>query len=719
MAAYAHSANSNGIRQPLDDHLRAVAHLAATFCHHLNAEDIGRLVGLWHDLGKIGPEFQRYLSAAEALANKQHGPDHKGVGALLAAEHLPLAALVIQGHHGGLQSLANVQGWLAARRNDPATQAALDEARRHYPDLTSSVAPTIPDHIRNDARAAELFLRLLFSALVDADSLDTEGHFDRSAAARRGGYPSLTMLWERMWRVQERLCREATPTFVNTVREEVYRACLQAAEQPPGLFRLTVPTGGGKTLSGVAFALQHALRHGMRRVIVAVPFISITQQTAEEYRKVFGEETVLEHHSFVEDAVSDGEEETTWADLAAENWDAPIVVTTTVQLFQSLFSNRRRACRKLHRLARSVIVLDEAQALPTHLLDPIVDMLKELCLHYGTSVVLSTATQPAFDSLPPVASLSATDIFPSPVRFFLALKRAEFVWRNDRPLAWEDVAEEMRSERQALAILNTKRDAVALVKALRDSHAFHLSTMLCGAHRTRVIDEVKRRLKENKPCRLVSTQVVEAGVDIDFPLVLRALGPLDSIIQAAGRCNREGHLEKGRVVVFEPAAGSELPRGAYRTGVNLTRALAASGMLDPNEPDAARHYFEQLYDSVETDREHIQELRAHLEYPEVARRFRMIDDDTEDVVVSYGTESEKEAIRKNIEQLQDRSASPRLLLRKLRPYMVSLRRREAERHATQGLIGPILPGVGEWRGDYDPVLGLTGDARSDPDSLVF
>jgi CRISPR-associated endonuclease/helicase Cas3 len=345
----------------------------------------------------------------------------------------------------------------------------------------------------------------------------------------------------------------------------------------------------------MAFALRHALRNDQRRIVVAVPYLTITEQTAAVYREIFeraGDETspVLEHHSAAEFVDDDGfDRQSVVARLAAENWDSPIVVTTTVQLFESLFSNRRGHCRKLHRLAESVVILDEAQALPSSLLRPILDALRELSAHYRTTVVLSTATQPAFETIREFADVPATEIVPDAADVFAALRRVDFKWLTSAPLAWTEVAAELAREPQVLTIVNTKRDAWALLDALGGLEPLHLSTSLCGAHRRAVLKEVRRRLAAGEACRLVSTQVVEAGVDLDFPVVWRAVAPLDGVIQGAGRCNRDGRLAAGRVAVFEPAEGS-LPGGDYRLGTAETRKLAGagSGRVDPNDPDATR-----------------------------------------------------------------------------------------------------------------------------------
>jgi CRISPR-associated endonuclease/helicase Cas3 len=597
------------------------------------------------------------------------------------------------------------------------------------------------------ARANELFLRLLFSALVDADSLDTERHGSPERADLRGHDVSLDTLCQRLDAALAAFPPSPSAS-VQAVRAEILGACRLAADLPTGMFRLAAPTGGGKTLSGLAFALRHASRHGLQRVVVAVPFISITEQTAGVYRSVLGagddaHPVVLEHHSGSRELVHGGTDSAggdfrpnaLWGQLAAENWDAPVVVTTTVQLFESLFGRTRTACRKLHRLARSVIVLDEVQALPVPLLDPILDVLRELCEHYGATVVLSTATQPAFDTVPALKALPARDILPDPAPLFRRLARVHYDWRTDEPLSWPAVADLIGTEAQALAILNTKKDALALLDVLRDAgrgEALHLSTLLCGAHRRRVLADVRGRLRAGDHCLLVSTQVVEAGVDVDFPLVLRALGPLDGIIQAAGRCNREGRLglgdeARGRLVVFRPEGGG-MPPGVYKLGAQIAEMLAAEGRrdrtLDPNDPGLYRRYSELLLRLAGTDGANIQRLRASLDYPDVARAFRMIDDDTESVVITdYGTDDERRQVRALLDGLRAprRSAvTPRAALRMLQPYVVTVRRREAKAYRQRGLLEDIQPagrpdaeyGLAEWHGRYDSVRGIEATGAS-------
>jgi CRISPR-associated endonuclease/helicase Cas3 len=728
MTYIAHTRNAQGRQHNLEQHLRQVAEEAARFAATFGGETLAHYLGLWHDLGKFNPAFQQYLLDCEAgRAKRGDGPDHKAAGCLLARLHGDPLVFPIQGHHGGLHETGDVLSWLTKHATDPAT-AALATARRQIADLEPEQRLIFPDTIRRNPWASELFIRFLFSALVDADYLDTEAHFNPTKGrARRSSPATPGDLWPTLERaIAELSARDSSP--MRPARQAIYTECVQAAALPPGLFRLAVPTGGGKTLSGLAFALRHALQYGLDRVIVAVPFISITEQTANVYRRIFDDPAdegaapvVLEHHSGGDPTPRDNEDfhpQQVWQRLAAENWDAPIIVTTTVQLLESLFAASTTRCRKLHRLARSVIILDEAQALPPALLQPILDVLEALARDYGSTVVFSTATQPVFDTIPAFANLNAQDIIHEPARYFAALKRVDYDWHLDPALSWEAVAGLMEDEAQALAILNTKRDALALLDALADPAALHLSTLLCGAHRRAVIEEVKRRLDAKEPCRLIATQVVEAGVDVDFPLVLRALAPWDSIIQAAGRCNRNGRLDRGRVVVFAPQAG-RLPPGPYTIGTNQTRTMLGSGRSDPDDPAHACHYFQQLFATVNLDREGIQALRKKFDYPEVARRFRMIDDDTESVLVEYGPPEQQAQVAGWIARLRAGAPDARVLLRQLQPYTVALRKREADKvRDLIDVINPNLPGLGWWTGNYDRVCGLGAPGLSH-DQLVI
>lgn len=543
-----------------------------------------------------------------------------------------------------------------------------------------------------DAYGYELLTRILFSCLVDADYLDTEEHFDSDTAKQRGSRIKVAKLWEILQAEQERLLDNAEDTAVNQVRAEVYHACIEAAELSPGIFRLPVPTGGGKTRSGLAFALKHATRYNLERVIVAVPYTSIIEQTVEVYRGIFGDEAVLEHHSAVTADWGNEEDARRFqaqARLATQNWDAPLIVTTTVQLFESLFANRPSRCRKLHNIVGSVIVLDEVQTLPVALLKPIVSVLSELTKRYQVSVVLCTATQPALEGQSPYFQGfevgSVRDIVPcqQAKQHFSTLSRVTYVPILSQRWSWKQLIEDLREHNytQALIVLNTRKDALSVLDEISKMDVVfdfgqdeewnkHLSTLLCGTHRRPVLDTVKTRLKNGQPCLLVSTQVVEAGVDLDFPAVYRALAPLDRIVQAAGRCNREGKMQgKGRVVIFQPEEGG-VPPGEYRTAVDETARLLKREELDLDNPSIFEKYFRSLYQGVESDKYGIQRLRESLNYPEVAKKFKLIADDTTPVVIQYD-----DRVRSLLQQIQRRGlfSSDH---RALQPYLVSLRNRE-------------------------------------------
>lgn len=730
---FAHSRNSDGHRHELVDHLLTVAELAEQFATPFGGAAFGWWAGRLHDIGKASPAFQAYLAACEREPHRRHPTvDHKGAGTLACMEICQELAFLIQGHHGGLPDRSALRTKLKELVRASAHSANPSSIGAFTPDsaeIKLHPAPVYPPFAQTEP-GFEFFLRMCFSALVDADHRDTEQHFRSDKSAGRGGTPSLATLARRLEEAQDQLTGQRHDP-VNQVRDEVYRACLQAATLSPGFFRLTVPTGGGKTRSGLAFALQHALLHDLDRVIVAVPFLTITDQTADVFRAVLGDDrAVLEHHSgadATDDEIGAPTARAIWRRLAAEDWDAPVIVTTTVQFFESLFSRKTTACRKLHRIARAVVILDEAQTFPPGLLNPILTALTELVENYGTSVVFCTATQPAFARAPGFADLDQVrEIAPDPPRLFRMLKRVAYELPGvTEQWTWDDVAAQMCATPQALTIVNTKSDALALVDAVGDPQALHLSTLLCGAHRRDILAIVRHRLAMGEPCHVVSTQVVEAGVDIDFPVVLRAIGPLDRIVQAAGRCNREGLLAAGRLVVFDPVDG-HLPPGAYRTATDITRGLLAQGIPDLDDPELFERYFGSLFPVVNLDQKGIQALRRQFEFARVADAFRMIDDDSVSVVVRYrgmatptpartGREPRGDhdtRSRQILTDLRDVGDKPdfariRPLLRRAQPYVVSVRRRALAEAADQGLVSELVAGLWAWEGGYDDVRGLS------------
>ncbi|MGD0826531.1 MAG: CRISPR-associated helicase Cas3' [Desulfobaccales bacterium] len=721
---FAHTPGPNGDWHDLIEHLIEVAQRAREFASGFSGGQIAYLAGLLHDLGKISPAFQKYLKA-QAEGTPCPSTPHSPWGAALAYNMLKSknfwreVVLPIAGHHAGLQEPGDLSARLVKYvRKEPDFMKKLQQ---FAVDLMKqcSEAPKIPLELRTDLKK-ELWIRMIFSALVDADRLDTEDHVDPHKTGIRQESPTINELWYKFGKKHEKkFMHKAESKMVNRIRQAVYNACLEAADGPTGVYRLTVPTGGGKTLSGLAFCLRHALKNGLRRIITAIPYTSIIDQTAQVYRDFLGEDAVLEHHSQVNDhkntALSESQDnQSLRLRLAAENWDFPVIVTTTVQLFESLFSNKPGRCRKLHNLAHSVILLDEVQTMPPELLRPTVDVLRTLVEDYGVTVVLCTATQPAWENTPYLKEfqVEVPEIVPDYLRHFEALRRVDYEMRP-APMSFADLAGEIQDQTQIMVILNTRKDAVRLFLELNQPQdAYHLSTLLCGAHRKHILAEVKDRLEAKEPVRLISTQVVEAGVDLDFPVVYRAIGPLDRIVQAAGRCNREGGklTGKGKMVIMELAEG-KAPKGPYKEGLRIAQLLLK---LNPPEalhsPELYQDYFRRLFQVVELDKKGIQELRKVLDFPKVTKEYRLIPKLTSPVLVPYG-ESGRHL-------LAWKAHSSRETWRRLQPYLVNLYDWEVQKFKEDEWLEEITPGIFLWKGGYDKRLGLVG-AYYDPCDLVW
>jgi CRISPR-associated endonuclease/helicase Cas3 len=701
------------------DHLQDVAQLAEGFAATFGNGDWGFLAGLWHDLGKYKADFQAYIRRATDFENDQTdegGPgkvDHTTAGAIHALEKLGprgrILAYLIAGHHSGLPD------WTKAEAPGRSLAERLDDVR-HYSESIEGGAPediltgrnlsSAPCASRGlSDEAAHLWVRMLFSCLVDADFLDTEAYMDPEKARSRDkpSHFSLPALKDRFdaYMTQKRLT--APETDINAHRQQILQHCREGAALAPGLFSLTVPTGGGKTLASLGFALEHALLHNKRRVIIAIPYTSIIEQTADVLREVFGDDAVLEHHSNL-----DPDRETQKSKLATENWDAPIVVTTNVQLFESLFASRTSANRKLHNLVDSVLILDEAQMLPPEFLKPILSALRSLTAYFGVSAVLCTATQPALEGRIGGAAqpdgkggfeglTGVRELMPDPIALAGHFRRIKVTVRDlDHPTEWAELASEIALLERVLCVVNTRRDCRELHALLPDD-TIHLSALMCGEHRSRVIQEIKAKLKVGAPTRVVSTQLVEAGVDLDFPIVYRALAGLDSIAQAAGRCNREGRLpngELGRVIAFAPPKPA--PRGLLLQGEYAARELFRTNrdLAASLSPEAFRSYFQKFYGRIDdfdvkgtlplltTDARKFQ-----FQFRTVAQRFHLIDDQAQrSVIVWY--ESKTFSSRELIEELKRRGPTRRAM-RKLQRCAVNIPEPAFLSLASQGAIEEI------------------------------
>ena len=732
----------------LQDHLQEVARLASSNAKNFGAEPWAYLAGLWHDLGKYRPGFQRYLHlCADTNAHIEgrvpgREKTHSAAGALwametLAARHGARGALaakvlayVIAGHHAGLDDWH--QG-LFERLAGKDALAELADVKLENPPLSVLDAGNFDPDLRaipGGSAGFALWVRMIFSCLVDADFLDTEAHFDAGKPVRREGFPSIDQMATALAVHLERLAANASASDVNKHRAQVLQQCQNRAALQPGFFSLTVPTGGGKTLSSLAFALKHAQVHGKRRVVYAIPYTSIIEQTADVFRdalKALGDEVLIEHHSQADAASHD---ETARSRLACENWDAPLIVTTNVQLFESMFAAKTSRCRKLHRLANSVIVLDEAQQLPPDFLQPILDALNLLVKHYGVTVLLCTATQPALNStdyFDPSMRLrgleDVREIIAEPDALSSALKRVDVELPSDWAAAtpWTEIAARITAEDCVLAIVSTRNAARELHRLLPPG-TLHLSALMCGAHRKAVIAQIKARLAAKRegtdlePLRVVSTQLVEAGVDIDFPVVFRALAGLDAIAQAAGRCNREGRLPgRGRVVVFVPP--SQPPPGHLRKAAQACISTLHSQHADPLARTLFANYFRQFYASVDLDAKRIvpmlkvQPESLAVQFRSAAQAFRLVDDeDSASVVVRYAEHAQE--IDLLLGQLESKGPE-RWLMRKLQRYTVSIHQRVATQMLAQGCLTLPMPGLYvqiDAENLYDPQLGLVLEA---------
>ena len=700
---YAHSlpaGQSESTWQPLAEHLRAVASLAGEFAAAFNGTSWAHTAGLLHDLGKYTKEFQdRIRGSAERV-------DHATWGACIAVERFGmvghLIAYGIAGHHAGLANGDGEGSRTSLRDRLSAQLPPLLDIWQNELELPGSLQP--PQGMKPSRHGHQNFsfsfvVRMLFSCLVDADFLDTERFYAHADGKEvpRGSPHGIEALKEALSSHLDDVARRAKPTPVNTERQRILDHVRAQAALPAGLFSLTVPTGGGKTLTSLAFGLDHAAAQGLRRVIYVIPFTSIVEQNAKVFKDALGSlgnEAVLEHHSAYADDPREAPEARDKTRLAMENWDMPLVVTTAVQFFESLFADRPSQCRKLHRIAGSVVVLDEAQTLPLKLLRPTLLALDELARNYNCTVVFCTATQPALadegfrDVIGPMHELA-----PEPTQLFQRFRRVTV--RHAGALTDDDVVARLSQSTQGLCIVNNRLHARALYQALaKTPGATHLSTLMCAAHRRQVLDRAREALKQGQPCRLVSTSLIEAGVDVSFPLVLRAEAGLDSVAQAAGRCNREGlwKAEDSEVLIF--AADSKwTPPAELKQFAAVAAQVLHKHADDPLSPDAIRAYFEELYwarGKRELDQHDLLgQLAASrldsLPMDTLALKYRLIETAQESVIVPFDDQA-KEAIRD-----LTFASSLRGPARALQPYTIQVPRKVLALLKKVGAIAPVAP----------------------------
>lgn len=699
----------DGSFQMLKAHLKGVALRAEAFAGEFGSPREGARVGLLHDIGKYSEAGQR----------RQRDPEHTGkvdhsTAGMQEAFRLGdvSAAFAIAGHHGGLPDM---DGRLVERAQKSLDGEKDPAAWKREVQLDGGT--DLPEWVtsRPESIEAAMYTRMLFSCLVDADYLDTEAALQGKRP--RGEFASLEELFGKL-KAYVAPWLKAPRDELCCRRNEILMECLQNGEKPKGLYTLTVPTGGGKTVASMAFALSHAGVHDLKRVIYVIPYTSIIEQTADTFSKILGSENVLEHHSQAElDGDSEDAEDSAAQRrrLACENWDASVIVTTAVQFFESMYAAKASRCRKLHSLARSVIIFDEAQTLPVTLLRPCISAIAELVRHYGATTVLCTATQPALNGLfrEFVPELPIRELAPNPDGLFDFFQRVHFV--REGCLSDEAVSRRLSEDERVLCVVNSRRRARDIFEMLPEEGRYHLSTLMTAVDRSRTLDEIRKRLKGGLCCRVVSTSLVEAGVDVDFPTVWREMSGLDSILQAAGRCNREGRrlAEESAVHIFE---GEGRISAALRQRMSSAVAVLEE-FEDINTRAAIEWYFKRLLWAVgkeELDLPRILEKEKQLQFQSVSEKFRMIDDRGSRIVYIPAPDNEEDICLLRLGMIT------RERMRRLGRWAVSLPPYEyqaladsyaVEDHGADGFGILLNPGA------YNPTRGL--DVHCESGSAQF
>ncbi|MDD6034443.1 MAG: CRISPR-associated helicase Cas3' [Oscillospiraceae bacterium] len=709
MQYLAHISEDGQRIQTVREHLTGAAQRAAAFGAAFGCGEQAYFAGLLHDIGKYSDAFQRRIRGGKKPV------DHSTAGAQeMSRRRQAPAAYAIAGHHSGLPDGGGKSDTAAVPTLQGRMKKEIDPCGAWQDEIDLPPDPPVPEQMRQKRLGQAFYTRMLFSCLVDADFLDTEAFMCETPPPRGGG----AGMEELLRRLKARIADWFPPkNELNARRCAILQACLdKGAAAQRGLYSLTVPTGGGKTVSSLAFALSMAAARGMDRVIYVIPYTSIIEQNASVFSDFLGAENVLEHHSSVEYQVDESADPEAYRKaLATENWDMPVVVTTAVQFFESLFANRSSRCRKLHSLANSVIIFDEAQNLPLPYLRPCTAAIAQLVQHYRAAAVLCTATQPAlqdlFDDLAP--GLSIQEICPDLSQQVLAFRRTTLQNLGER--GEEEIGSALADTRRVLCVVNRRKTAQELYKTLPREGSYCLTTLLCPAHRARLLAEIRQRLRDGLPCRVVSTSLIEAGVDVDFPAVYREMAGLDSILQAAGRCNREGKrpLEQSPVYIFR-LKGQRIPE-MIQTNVSATESVLQH-FEDPASPEAIEAYFRflrKLRGSKALDEkgildgfEHDMEGRV-FPFAMAAERFRLIESPA---VTVYLPREEGEAL---IARLREGGRS-RSLFRQLGRYGVPVYPDHLKRLQAAGAVQQLDEEV--WiltdLRCYDEHTGLTMDVET-------
>ena len=688
--------------QTLKDHLCGTAELAGHFAGRFGKADWGYACGMLHDIGKYSLAFQDKIKN-----NSNRQVDHSTAGAKACFEKGGMYSFMsycIAGHHSGLPDYGSSSDpgnapTLQGRKKKHIEDCDAYKSEIHIPEIKT--LPFDPKHSPDPDFSLSVFIRMLYSCLVDADFLDTEYFMKEGRTQRETGEEPSVLLEKLKKHVAGWLLNEDTET-VNGRRTEILRHCFECGHKERGIFQLTVPTGGGKTIASLAFALQHAVENQMDRVIYVIPYTSIIEQNAEVFREILGEQNVLENHYNVD---YESTEELKPMQLASENWDKPVVVTTNVQFFESLFANKSSKCRKLHNIANSVIIFDEAQMLPTDYLKPCIAVMEELAANFGSSIVLCTATQPALSPFFQ-RKMPVTELCPRVEEQFRFFERVTF--QNVGTISEDELIEKLQKEEQALCIVNTKKRAQRLYQKMKGEGVFHLSTAMYPKHRRRVLDKIRQLVKDGKRCILISTSLVEAGVDLDFCTVYRQLAGVDSMIQAAGRCNREGKraAQDSFAYLFQFEEKEYVP--GQQLQIDVSKMLLSEGE-DISSLHGIEKYFEALYhfrgESLDKKKIFEEFKDKRYNFAKAAKEFKLIEENTLTVFISREEEAE-EPLWQIKHQGYTKSG-----MRKAGQYCVQLYENDIEKLQGAGMLRLISEDIEDFyelvdSGQYSEEMGL-------------
>lgn len=645
---YAHSENKLGQKEPLEEHLKKTLILSQKFADAFGEGDAGKIIGLYHDIGKASKLFQ------DVLDHKEHNVNHAAAGAYALYRGNLQLARVVYAHHDGL--IWNIAADLERSQKSEGSQDSQEGKRfaisgnvqyselsvycRSLPNMPKAIPKLNKDCISFYKHLPEmLHTRMLLSCLCDADYTASASHEDENIfdLAKHENKVDAALILEKLTEYRADIkARSHSNSELNNIRDIVYENCIRAGDMPPGMFTLTAPTGTGKTLALLAFAAEHAKAYNKDRIIIVLPFLSVISQNAKIYRKICG--NILESHSMAK------YEDEQLSRLIAERWDAPVIITTSVKFFEELFKSKPADLRFMHSMANSVIVFDEAQSIPCNLVGTSIESMRSLCETFRCTVLFSTATQPAFDIRKDIL-YNTKEIMENPADIYKRTRRMRICWKTDSRTHLTEIADKMSKEKSTCCVLNRKDHTQKLFFLLQDrcpsDEIFHISTDMCKSHRDEVISQVTERLNNKQPCRLISTSCIEAGVDLDFENMYRALAPLEAIVQCAGRCNRNG-TGNGKMTVFIPDEEKLYPSKSYENSANKVLLILSRHEIDICDPKHIREYYTELFtdSNYDHDKPTLVDAIAKHDFERVENEYKFIPQSGANVLVPYNMEYE-------------------------------------------------------------------------------